>query len=259
MAKGPLGRFTWYQVNATDVDAARDFYTDVAGWHAEKLPMQDGSEYTEFYAGKIPVGGIMAMPDEAKQGGAPQHWLSYISTPKVDDTVAKARELGAQVFVPPTDIPDVGRFAVLGDPQGAAFAMFTPADPPEDTPFEPALGEISWHELMTTDYKAAFAFYSTLFGWQKREAMDMGEGNIYQLFGRHDRDLGGMWNKPDDMPAPPNWLLYIRVADVAERVERIKTLGGQLLNGPMEVPGGDLIAQCIDPQGGAFAIHATAS
>lgn len=252
MSNIPRGRFVWYQLNASDVDAARDFYTDVIGWKTQLWEEGDGPPYTMLVNEAGPVGGIMAMPEDAR--GAPQHWLAYVSTPDVDKTVMQARDHGAQVHVPPSDLA-VGRFAVLADPQGAAFAVFAPNEPPEDTAFAPQRGDVSWHELLTTDYEKALGFYSELFEWEKTESMDMGETGIYQMYGRHGKSLGGMFNKSPEMPAPPNWTLYFMVGDVNERVERIKSLGGQILNGPMEVPGGDLIAQCLDPQGGAFAIH----
>jgi predicted enzyme related to lactoylglutathione lyase len=182
--------------------------------------------------------------------------MAYVATSDVDQTVKRARELGAQVYVEPTDIPDIGRFAIMADPQGAVFAAFssTSEGPPEKEQAD--VGEVSWHELMTTDYAAAFDFYHDLFGWEKLEAMDMGGGMIYQLFGRNGRQRGGMFNKMPGMEQiPPNWLIYFRVADINGKVEEVKKHGGQILNGPMEVPGGDMIAQCMDPQGAAFAIH----
>jgi predicted enzyme related to lactoylglutathione lyase len=120
------------------------------------------------------------------------------------------------------------------------------------------VGEISWHELTTTDHAKAYDFYQKLFGWEKTSAMDMWEMGEYQMYGRGEETLGGMWTKPADLPMPPNWLYYIRVANVDDAAERIKTLGGQVLNGPMDVPGGDRIAQCMDPQGAAFAVHSRA-
>ena len=114
----------------------------------------------------------------------------------------------------------------------------------------PPVGAFSWHELATSDYEGAFDFYSDLFGWHKNDAMDMGEHGIYQLYGRDEFEYGGMFNKTDEMPGPPAWLYYISVEDVNAAVERVKELGGQVLVGPMEVPDGDLIAQCLEPQGG---------
>jgi predicted enzyme related to lactoylglutathione lyase len=122
------------------------------------------------------------------------------------------------------------------------------------------MGEVSWHELATTNHEEAFEFYTTLFGWQKTDAMDMGEMGTYQMYGPESDEAvtyGGIFNKPPDMPAPPHWLYYIRVDDIHAAVDRVKENGGQVLNGPMEVPGGDQIAQCLDPQGAAFALHAS--
>ena len=92
---------------------------------------------------------------------------------------------------------------------------------------------------------------------EKLEAMDMGDAGIYQIYGRHGIPLGGMFNKPAEMPGPPGWLYYIRVEDVRGAADRVHRLGGRVLNGPMEVPGGDLIAQCMDPQGAMFALHSS--
>ena len=192
-------------------------------------------------------------------GSVPPHWIGYVAVPSVDDTAKQAESLGGKVLTAPMDIPDVGRFAVISDPQGAAIAIFTPK---EGAPQQPdtmgSAGEISWHELTTTDHKSAYDFYQTLFGWDKTGDFDMGDMGTYQLYGRGDQPLGGMWTKPADMPMPPNWLYYIRVPNVDEAAERVKALGGQVLNGPMDVPGGDRIAQCLDPQGAAFAVHARA-
>ena len=251
------GRFVWYDLMTTDPDAAQSFYTKLIGWGTQAW---DGPmPYTMWTNNDTPLGGVMTLPDEAKQAGAPPHWLAYIYTSYVDGTVAKAEENQGKVLVPAQDIPEVGRFAVLADPQGAAFAVYTPAT---DTPGKSgaaAIGEYSWHELNTSDHENAWGFYETLFGWKKGDAMDMGEIGTYQMFttGGGDIPLGGMFNKPKEMPGPPFWLYYVRVDDVHKSVEKVKKLGGQVLNGPMEVPGGDHVAQCMDPQGAAFALHST--
>jgi predicted enzyme related to lactoylglutathione lyase len=89
--------------------------------------------------------------------------------------------------------------------------------------------------------------------------MDMGEMGIYQMFGPETDvgfSYGGMYSQEAGYPAPPHWLYYIMVPDVDAALARVTELGGQILRGPMEVPGGDMIAQCMDPQGGAFALHA---
>jgi predicted enzyme related to lactoylglutathione lyase len=134
------------------------------------------------------------------------------------------------------------------------IAFFTPNEsaPGHEGPSNP--GEFSWHELATTNHQAAYTFYASLFNWNKTDAMDMGEMGIYQMFGRGELPVGGMFNKPPQMPMPM-WLYYAMVDDVNATVEIVKENGGHVLNGPMEVPDGDLIAQCVDPQGAAFAIH----
>jgi uncharacterized protein len=246
------GRFLWYELLTRDVDGAIAFYTRVIGWGTQQFENLD-LPYTMWTVGGMPLGGIMQIPPDA--GDAPPHWLAYIGTQDVDDTVRRARALGAAVYVEPRDIPDVGRFAVLADPQGAMFAVYKPgSDPAEER--DPSTGQFSWHELITTDYQAARRFYFDLFGWSTTEDLDMGPVGIYAMYGRHGRPYGGMFNKPADMPAPPHWLLYALVDDLDDAVRRTRDAGGQLLHGPMEVPGGDRIAQCLDPQGAVFAMHA---
>jgi uncharacterized protein len=243
------GRFVWHDLMTTDPAKAEQFYTKVCGWGTElwKSP----TPYTMWTANSGPIGGVMPLPN----AGAPPHWLAYISCPNVDQTVQQAESLGAKAFVTPQDIPEVGRFAVLSDPQGAVFSAFSSSSPPRPED-DPKVGEFSWHELATTDYEGGFRFYETLFGWEKREDHDMGPMGVYRLFGRNGKEIGGMFNKPSEMASvPPHWLPYILVESSSAAVERVKASGGQVLNGPMEVPGGTWIAQCLDPQGVAFAVH----
>ncbi len=256
MSEYPRGRFCWMDLMTSDPEAAEGFYAKVAGWGTD---IWEGGEmpYKMFTNSGDALGGVMTLPEEAKKMGAPPHWIAYVAVPDTDATVARAKELGAQVYVEPTDIPSVGKFAVLADPQGATFAVFTSEEAPPGGDEPPKTGEFSWHELATTDHEAAFDFYTDLFGWQKSDVMDMGEAGTYQMYSRGSFPLGGMYNKPAEMPAPPHWLHYIMVDDVNQAVETVKELGGQILNGPMEVPGGDLVAQCLDPQGAVFAVHST--
>ena len=251
----PRGRFVWYDLMTTDPTGAADFYTKIAGWGTQPW---EGSPtpYTMWTTHDTPIGGVVKLGPE--MGPTPPHWIGYVAVPNVDESAVQAESLGGKLLTPPMDIPEVGRFAVITDPQGAAIAIFTPKDAPSTPEVVPNVGEISWHELTTTDHTAAYDFYEKLFGWNKTGDHDMGDMGVYQLYGRGEHQLGGMWTKPADMPIPPNWLYYIRVPNVDEATERVKSLGGQVLNGPMDVPGGDRIAQCLDPQGAAFAVHARA-
>lgn len=256
-AEASHGRFAWYDLMTTDPEAARSFYTQLIGWGTQQW--EGGTmPYTMWTNRDTPMGGLMELPEDARKQGAPPHWLAYIAAPDLAATVSRAQELGAQVYVPPTEIPNAGAFAVLADPQGAAFAVYSsPQEPGPERPAE--IGEVSWHELATTDHEAAFGFYAELFGWSEADRMDMGEAGIYQMFGRGQGPLGGMFNKPAEMPGPPFWLYYIKVDHVDRAVEKVKQLGGRVLDGPMDVPGGDTVVQCMDPQGAAFALHSAGS
>jgi predicted enzyme related to lactoylglutathione lyase len=176
--------------------------------------------------------------------------------PKIEEAAAHITRLGGRAHTEVIAIPNVGRMQMMADPQGAMFYIYEPAsaDHPQET--APAVGDASWRELMTTDSRAAMRFYEEVFGWQPSQAMDMGPMGTYQMFKRPHGDIGGMMNKPPEMAnVPPNWQIYFRVPDVDAAAERIKANGGQILNGPMDVPDGDRIVNAMDPQGAAFGLH----
>jgi hypothetical protein len=252
------GRFVWYDLMTSDPGKAQDFYKKTAGWGTENWD-PGNMDYTMWTANGKPMGGVMPLPDGAP---IPPHWIAYIAVPDIDATAQQVVSLGGRVVSPPQEIPNVGRFAVLADPQGATFSAFTPRPQPDGSPATddlPPIGEFSWHELAADDYRQAWTFYEAVFGWDKMAEHDMGPMGVYLIFGRNGHQLGGMFTKSPEMPMPANWLQYIRV-DNADRVaDAVKANGGTVMNGPMDVPGGDRIAQCMDPQGAAFAIHSTKS
>ena len=148
-----------------------------------------------------------------------------------------------------------GRMAVLKDPLDAVFIAYQPTDvtPGHDEPAEP--GEFSWRELATTDWGGGLGHsIRSCSAGRKRTGMDMGEAGIYQMFHRGAHPLGGFYNRPPEMPVSA-WLNYVRVPDAFAAAKKVTELGGTVLNGPMEVPGGGFIAQCLDAQGAAFAVH----
>jgi predicted enzyme related to lactoylglutathione lyase len=243
------GRFVWHELMTTDPQAAGAFYSKVLPWKTQPSGMPD---YTLWVSGKTQTGGLMAQPESARQAGAPPSWLIYIGTPDVDATAAAAERLGGRVLRAPADIPTVGRFAVLSDPQGATFAVFTPAGTPAGGGSPSS--HFSWHELATSDAQGALAFYTELFGWTRGPAHDMGPAGTYQLIEHGGAQVGGLY-KLMDASKPPHWLTYIEVASVDKAAAAAKAAGGRVTQGPMEVPGGSRIAQILDPQGGAFAVH----
>jgi hypothetical protein len=248
-----LGRFVWYDLMTPDVEASKAFYTSVIGWGTTPFEVEGRPPYTMWTAGEAPIGGVV--PFRPEMQGMPAHWMGYVSVSDVDASAEQAKQLGGKLLNPPTDIPTVGRFAVIEDPQGAYIAIFKDANPPQTVPpFAPKKMEFSWHELATTDWRAAGDFYQTMFGWETISENDMGEFGIYEIFGQGGAQYGGMFTKPTEMPMTA-WCYYVRVEDVKKTAETVKQNGGQVINGPMEVPGGDWIAQCLDPGGGFFAVH----
>ena len=117
------GMFSWHELMTDNVEGAKKFYTELLGWTLQEFPMEEGESYWVVKVGDEGLGGIMRTPPAA--AGVPPHWGVYITVDNVDAAVKKAEQIGAKVLVPPTDIPKVGRFAVLQDPQGAAFAVIT--------------------------------------------------------------------------------------------------------------------------------------
>ena len=250
----PRGRFVWYDLMTSDPDEAVDFYTRLIGWST--APWEgEGDSYTMWTNDGVPLGGVMPLPEKAKAAGAPPHWIAYVSVPDVRATVLRTAELGGGVVVPATDIAGVGSFAILQDPQGGAFAAFTPLEVSAGVDDTPKVGGFSWHELATTDSDAAFEFYHAVFGWEKTDTMDIGAVGAYQMYGHGGPSLGGMFVKPVEVEGPPAWLYYIRVNDADRTALTVQMLGGQVMSGPVAVPDGGMVAHCLDPQGGTFAIH----
>jgi hypothetical protein len=232
--------------------AAEKFYTAVVGWSVS--PMEGSPQPYDLWmrAGGVPIGGVMRIPEGMN---FPPHWGMYVGVPKLEDAVSKIERLGGSALSPVIDVPTVGRMRTMKDPQGVAFSIYEPASAPKNPEAAPEIGDVSWHELHTTDGEAALKFYTELFGWKPTDSMDMGPAGKYQMFGRAF-PLGGMMNKMPEMAhVPPHWGLYFRVPDVNAGAERVKANGGQVLSGPMEVPGGDWIVNCLDPQGAAFSLH----
>ena len=249
-----LGRPVWYELMTTDPQAAETFYRKVIGWTSAPFDSSP-NPYTVFKrSGDVSVAGLMKKPDDMP---FPPLWSMYIAVPNFEDAVAHIKRLGGRELSPVIDIPQVGRMQMMADPQGAAFYIMQPGSSEERPETAPQVGEGSWHELMTTDAEAAMKFYTEVFGWQPSETMDMGPMGKYHMFNRPHGMIGGMMNKPPEMKdVPPNWGIYFLVPEINAAVDRIKANGGQILNGPMEVPGGDWVVNAMDPQGAAFSLHA---
>jgi uncharacterized protein len=248
-----LGRPLWYELMTTDMKAAETFYRKVIGWTS--APFEASPQpYTMFNrSGDVPVAGVMGTPAGMN---APPFWAMYVGVPELEQIARRITSLGGSQMSGVIDVPTVGRMQMMKDPQGAAFYIYEPASTEQGPEAAAQIGEASWHELMTTDAAAAMKFYGDVFGWQPSDTMDMGPLGKYHMFNRPHGMIGGMMNKPPEMAhVPPNWQIYFRVPDINAAVQRINANGGQILNGPMEVPGGDWIVNAMDPQGAAFSLH----
>jgi len=243
-------RFVWYELMTSDVRAAAAFYSAVVGWKADASDPQ----YTLLKVGDAQVAGMMETPPEVKAMGVPPMWSGYVLVHDVDATEASILQLGGKVIRPGSDIPGVGRFAVVADPQGATFLLFKPlrTDPPP-MPAHGTPGTTGWHELRAADGPAVWSFYATLFGWTKGEGLDMGALGVYQLFEVDGVPSGAIMTKEPDT-LRPGWRYYFQVDAVDAAVERLTGLGGVVTMGPHQVPGGNWIVHGRDPQGALFAL-----
>lgn len=251
----PACPFVWHDLITTDTAAAKAFYAHVLGWSMQAFPGEN--EYTVVSAGSTGVGGIMPIPEEACQRGAPACWQGYVGVPDVDVWAERIQAKGGTLVQAPQDIPGVGRFALVADLHAAVFVIFTPKG--EGTAPDPTLrvpGTVGWNELHAGNGLAAFDWYSELFGWSQVRDMDMGPMGVYRLFAtRGTEAVGGMMNKMPEAPGP-FWAYYFNVETLDAAMERVKVAGGKVMNGPMEVPGPMFVANCQDPQGAWFSLVA---
>lgn len=248
------GDFIWYELLTSDADAAQNFYGSVLGWSFADSG-QPEMDYRIINAGEHGVGGLMAITPEMAQHGARPTWLGYIAVEDVDKTVESVEHGGGKVMMPAMDIPQVGRIAMVADPQGAPFYVMKPSGEGESLAFaydEPRAGHCAWNELITSDQAEAWHFYGMRFGWVKEGEMDMGEMGTYDFI-RHGGVIGAIMKGTAEM-GPPHWNQYFRVADIDMAKSAIEAGGGQVTNGPMEIPGGDFALNGIDPQGAHFGL-----
>lgn len=260
------GDFIWYELMTTDVPAAERFYTPMLGWR-----MSGDAAYRHIEASDGAIGGMLALRPEMTAGGARPAWLGYILVDDVDKTVTSIESGGGSVLMPANDTENVGRMAMVTDPQGAPFYIIKPRAP-EDRPDEeshafsydkPRLGHCAWNELHSSDPEGAKHFYGQRFGWVKDGEMDMGEMGKYDFLRHAGRApegspmgtgvLGAVMPKMPEMPVSA-WAHYFRVADIDAAAGHITGNGGTVTVEPMEIPGGDFAMNAMDPQGAHFAL-----
>ncbi|MGI8509497.1 MAG: VOC family protein [Gemmatimonadaceae bacterium] len=258
IVKGGAGagspNFVWYEFHTADAAGAARFYSSVLGWGLHDAGMPDRS-YTLVTVDNVQIGGTLQKPASSFAVGGKPAWIGYIGVSNVDAYVGRLQQLGGSVHRAAEDIPNVGRFAVVADPQGANFVLFQPsnADQQAERPMPGAPGSPAWHDLIAIDWQADFTFYADMFGWTKSDAVDMGPNGVYQVFACDGVPIGGMMNRMDPVQTPA-WLYYFAVEEIGAAVDRVRQHGGTVTHGPAVVPGGQQVAQCLDPQGAIFAL-----
>lgn len=247
----PDGTPIWYELMTTNVDGAQTFYTDVVGWSVAPSPLADTADYLILTAPDGQgAGGMMPLPD-----GAPMKlgWFCYVGVQDVDSAAEKIKLLGGSVHIGPQDIPGVGRFAMVADPQGMVFYIMRGDSPQDSQAFHvTAPGHCGWNELVTSDHKAAIAFYDEMFGWVNEETMPMGEMGEYCFIDHAGQRIGATMTAGAGWPT--RWTYYFNVPSIEAAIPKITGGGGTVTMGPHEVPGGMHIVMGLDPQGAAFAL-----
>jgi uncharacterized protein len=233
------GKFTWFELVTNDIDKAKTFYTETLGWKTGSMDM--GSfQYHTLKFGDVPQAGLVA-----PQGGAPNHWISYLAVDDVDARAKKATEHGGKVLVPPTDIPGVGRFALVADPQGARFNLF------KGTSDEGGSTRFHWNELWSPNAREVLPFYQEVLGFAV-ETMQMSTGD-YHVLKNADGGQGGVMTSP--MPGvPAMWLPYVAIDDTDAAVERAKRMGGSVKLEPNTIEGIGRLAIVSDSVGAVIGL-----
>ena len=245
----PHGTPIWYELMTADPEAAKQFYDVVIGWTVEPRPSGEMDYRMITTPGGDNAGGMMRLTDEMMAGGARPGWLFYIGVEDVDATVAKAKEAGAGVIMPPWTIEGIGRMALLHDPQGNPFYVMRGQSEETSTVFDPAgVAKCSWNELTTDDQQGALDFYAAVFGWTYPDRMPMGAMGDYVFVNVAGTQIGAIMQRPADAP-PGRWRFYFRIADIDAAAAAVKDAGGTVHHGPVEVPGGDRIIIASDPEG----------
>lgn len=249
------GDFIWYELMTNDAEAAQRFYGSVIGWSFAPAGKND-KDYRQFSINNETVGGLLPLTPEMTANGARPCWLGYIGVVDVDLTATRIEKAGGTIHMAPQDIPDVGRFALVADPQGVMFYIMKGAGDETSNSFaatEPMVGHCAWNELATTDQAAAVNFYTEQFGWRQEGDMDMGPIGKYLFLYQGAGMIGAVMPKVPEMPMV-TWSYYFRVPDIDRAVSAVRNNGGQILQEPTEIPGGDYSMSGMDPQGAAFAL-----
>ncbi len=246
------GTFCWAELMTLDREAAKKFYGELFGWTAKDSQAGE-TIYTMLSLNDRYAAALFERTADQAEMGVPPHWGVYVAVTDVDAAAARAEELGARIFLAPSDVFEAGRVAVIQDPSGALLSLWqAKQDIGAQVKEEP--GSVCWNELTTHDPAAAEEFYTQLFGWQARtEEMDEGP---YTMFLLGEQMVAGMMTiKAEWGDVPSNWMTYFLVADCAETAGKVTAQGGKTIVPATDIPGMGSFAIIEDPQGAVFGIY----
>lgn len=254
------GDFIWYELMTPDPEGSKAFYDAVVGWDVspEGPPEYAGYRMIGRSDGKF-AGGVLPLTPEMQQHGARPTWLGYLHVQDVDEKLKAIEAAGGKTQMPATDIPNVGRIAMVTDPQGAPFYIMKPLPPQGDPNAKSDVFSVNeaqrvrWNELSTTDQDGAVDFYQRQFGWKQEGTMPMGEMGDYRFIQANGVNIGAIMRKPPQLPVSM-WTYYVGVDDIDRAIAAINNGGGKVLNGPHEIPGGEFALTGLDPQGASFGL-----
>lgn len=249
-----IGTFSWSELATSDLAAAKAFYSGLFGWDLFDDSMgEDMGTYTLIGGKTHHFGGMYEMKGPQFQG-VPPNWTSYVSVNDCDAAAQRVTELGGKVLMPPMDIPETGRFSIVTDPGGAAFAVFQSANEQDkELPCGDTAGSFCWRELNTKDSAEAEAFYTKLFDWTPL-TKEMAFGT-YTSFMQGDHPVGGMMQMTKEWgEAPPHWMTYVSVEDCDASAAKVETLGGTICVPPTDIPEVGRFAVINDPTGAVVSI-----
>lgn len=238
------GRFVWRELMTKDASRAKAFYAELFGWRLEEVDMGPGGTYVLAYKGDKQIGGIFPAPAEMQM---PSMWSSYVSVNDVDAATAAVKQHGGQVYMDPKDIPDVGRFSMIADPDGAVVALFH-SSKGDQTPSVPGVGEFCWESLITKNVEKAITFYSKVTGWKSTKSMGMPTFNVGEGSENQVADIGVAQSHP------AMWATYVVVEKLEPSRDRSAKLGATILEPLIEVPGIGRIAFIQDPTGASIGL-----
>jgi hypothetical protein len=251
------GKLVWYELVSSDPAKSKAFHAELLGWTVEPQEMA-GMKFELAKAGGKDVATIRPADDKKTKS----HWVPFVSVADVDAAVAAIEQNKGKVVKAAMDVPDIGRFAFVSDPNGAMFAVFKGARSDDPDTDQSKAGEFVWAENLTKNKKAqdaALAFYPAAVGYTV-SSMDVGEGkkkSKYDMLSMADD------NKPKHragvVPAKPaslggHWLPWVSVDDVDGTVAKVKGLKGKVVTKPHDIPGVGRAAVVTDPTGAPLGL-----